>query len=293
MNGTSYQWGGISGGMGVNQGAVSVRSRELPGRAKKPNPVRIPKPKKCPPKHLNYNSREIRNALVLAHDSQSAGRVACQARSKLSSLLRCKGTGMFHESELSNAIGHARRMVRCAQVKSRNLKKEEDLRRRYAKQEEAQEQKQEREIKTKIQRKKRVLEQQVRMEKMECVRRKKQHEEEIIRRRRMNRLAEKSEMDEADMEYKNNMRREAERNIYQGNPQTLEFPAEGAALELSEAALVHSEEQIEQQLEMMLQAELAMAALSVTPDVAAVSMPDAAMMESAGGEMPASIDVMV
>lgn len=294
MKAASYQWGGLSGSTGQNQGAVSARN-SVSGKDKnqKTNSIRRPNQNKRPPKHLNYNSREIRNALAPVRDSQSAGRVLCQARSKLSSLLRCKGTGMYNETELSNAIGHARRMVRCAQLKNRNLKKEEDLQKRYAKQEEAQEQRQKREIKSKIQRKKRVLEQQIKMEKMQNMRRKKQHEEELIRRRRMNRLAEKSEMDEADMEYKYNMNRNTDRTDCHRNPESFYLPVEGAELELSEEAMMQSEEQMEQQLEMMLQAELATAALSVAPDQAVAAMPDMASAEGAVAEGAVTIDVVV
>ena len=66
---------------------------------------------------------------------------------------------MYNERELANAVIHARRMVYCAQMKNRNLKKEEQLQKRYAKQEEAEEQKQRREVKRKVQQKQHVLEQ--------------------------------------------------------------------------------------------------------------------------------------
>ncbi len=80
--------------------------------------------KKTPKKHVNYNPREIRSALMRATKSQSAGQVLCQARSKLANLAKCKGTGMYNESELSSAIIHAKRMVSCAKMKTKNLKQE-------------------------------------------------------------------------------------------------------------------------------------------------------------------------
>ncbi len=76
-------------------------------------------------KKLNYNSREIRSSLVRAVRSQTAGLVLNTAKSKLVSLLKCKGCGMYNENELNAAIGHARRMVRCAKLKLRNLTMEE------------------------------------------------------------------------------------------------------------------------------------------------------------------------
>ena len=154
MKTTSYQYGGLPVG-GIQNTGVSRNLSISQTNKKRTSQIRKNNDKKLPKKQLNYNPREIRNALMLASKSESAGRVVCQAKGKLSSLLKCKGTGMYHERELSNAIVHARRMVQCAQMKNRNLKKEEQLQRGYEKEAEMEKQNKRREMKTKVQQKKR------------------------------------------------------------------------------------------------------------------------------------------
>ena len=276
MKTTSYQYGGmLPGGLqnaGVPQSVnVSRKKNNRCSSYHKQN-----NQKKLPKKRLNYNPREIRNSLMLANKSQSAGRVVCQAKAKLSSLLKCKGTGMYNERELANAVIHARRMVYCAQMKNRNLKKEEQLQKRYAKQEEAEEQKQRREVKRKVQQKQHVLEQKLKMEKLQKMRRQKQHHEEVIRKRRMNRLAEKGKMDEADMEYQKNMDRDSQSDSA-ANYYAVCLPMDGVELELSEDVMGRTEEQLEQQAEMMIQAELNMMGITAAiPDLSCLAMPEAA-----------------
>ena len=80
MKTTSYQYGGmLPGGLqnaGVPQ-SVNV-SRKKNNRCS--SYLKQNNQKKLPKKRLNYNPREIRNNLVLANKSQSAGRVVCQAK---------------------------------------------------------------------------------------------------------------------------------------------------------------------------------------------------------------------
>ncbi len=290
MKATSYQFGGLSGGAGSSaKGIANINVSR--NNKKNTNSVKANNKNKLPKKKLNYNPREIRNALMLASKSQSAGRVLVQAKGKLSSLMKWKGSGQFNETELSNAIVHARRMVQCAQMKSRNLKKEEELQKRYAKREEREEQQQKIERKHKIQQKKRVIEQKEKMEKIQKAHKQKMHEQEVIRRRRMNRLKEQGKMDEADREYKNNMGRDCGENSSAANYNMVYLPIEGVEMELSDAALGLNEEQIEQQVEMMIQAELGMT--SVSPDLSLASAGDMAMSDSAGMEVVAVVDVTV
>ena len=92
MNSTSYNVGGGAVG-GAHAMAVSTSSTRRTASSRKSQQ------KKTPKKHVNYNPREIRSALMRATKSQSAGQVLCQARSKLANLAKCKGTGMYNESE--------------------------------------------------------------------------------------------------------------------------------------------------------------------------------------------------
>ena len=76
-------------------------------------------------KSLNYNHREISGQLMRAKKSQSAGNVLSRAKRRLANLQTAAGSGQYDSKEVANAIAHARRMVRCAQLKVRNLKEEE------------------------------------------------------------------------------------------------------------------------------------------------------------------------
>ena len=280
MKATSYQFSGLSTGSGLSGGKiqnVNVSKNKNANNVKKSNQKKMPK------KHLNYNSREIRNALLLAHESQSAGRVLVQAKGKLSSLLKWKGSGQFDEAQLANAITHARRMVQCAQMKNRNLKKEEQLQKRYSHQEKMEEQKKRIEIKHQVQQKKIVLEQKEKMAKIQKVQKERQHMEEILRKRRMNRLKERGKMNEADEEYRKNMGRSSGENSPNANYDTVYLPVEGIEVELSEEAINLTEQQLKQQAEMMMQAAIDATMVTVSPDLSEFSSVEAAL--SAGSAL--------
>lgn len=76
-------------------------------------------------KQLNYNYKEISGQLLRANKSQSAAAVLVRAKSRLSVLQRSAATGQYDQRQAESAIAHARGMVRCAQMKVRNLKSEE------------------------------------------------------------------------------------------------------------------------------------------------------------------------
>lgn len=149
----------------------------------------IPKPAPIRQKKLNYNSREIRGFLLRAVRSQTAGLVLNTAKSKLVSLLKCKGTGMYSENELNAAIGHARRMVRCAQLKLRNLTKEEQQQARNEKaiQKEAAD---------------------PHLDKLQKTLRRKQRKLALEHKRRMHRNLEMAKLNRADEEYRNRQTRD-------------------------------------------------------------------------------------
>lgn len=282
MKVTSYSASGISMGSMQNM-TISTRSTNRNGMIRKSSQKRTIK------KQLNYNPREIRSALMRASKSQSAGKVLCQAKSKLSSLLKCKGTGQYNETELTNAIIHARRMVRCAQMKTRNLKQEEQLQKKYTKEAKEEEQSRKNEIKLRVKQKERNLEQKANIEKQQKILKIKTRNQELIRKRRMHRTMERGKMDEADMEYKKNQDRAAH-----GYPATTGYefmPIDGVDLELSDAGIKLTEEQIEQQIEMMVEAELSMG-MTASDVSGGMEMAAAGGGEAAVGE-GAVVDVAV
>ena len=64
MKATSYQFSGLSTGAGLSGG--KVQNVNVSGNKKKTNSVKKSNQNKMPKKHLNYNPREIRNALLPA-----------------------------------------------------------------------------------------------------------------------------------------------------------------------------------------------------------------------------------
>ncbi len=286
MKVNSYSASGVA--TSSMQGTVSA------GSTRKRSPVSKKNNSKAKKKNVNYNPREIRSALLRAKRSQSSGQVLATARGKLANLLKIKGTGQYNETQLSAAIIHARRMVRCAQLKTQNLKQEERIQKNQAKEAKAEEQQQKNDIKQRVKRKEQNLKQKVKSEKVQQNRKLKRQQQELMQKRRANRDKELGELDKADEEYKKNMANAGD------SPEITDyanayFPQEGVELQLSEDGRelteAQIEQQIEQQAEMMAAAELA--AVTVIPD-AALSAGGAApaASELSGGDMPA-MDVLV
>ena len=171
MKVNSYSASGVA--TSSMQGTVSA------GSTRKRSPVSKKNNSKAKKKNVNYNPREIRSALLRAKRSQSSGQVLATARGKLANLLKIKGTGQYNETQLSAAIIHARRMVRCAQLKN--------------------------DIKQRVKRKEQNLKQKVKSEKVQQNRKLKRQQQELMQKRRANRDKELGELDKADEEYKKNM----------------------------------------------------------------------------------------
>lgn len=292
MKMASYSATGIGSSNLNMQGTVSSNSTRRTASPKKSNNNKLRK------KRVNYNPREIRGALLQATRSQSAGQVLCQARSKLTSLLKCKGTGQYNESELTSAIIHARRMVRCARMKTQNLKQEEQIQKRHEKAAKIEEQQRKNDVKLRVKQKENNLKQKMKNEKLQNLQRQRRRQHELMQRRRLHRLVEKGEMDEADMEYKKNMDRSSSDGSEFRNYTTY-FPTEGVEVELSEDGLELTEAQIEQQIEQqiaaMMSAEFSGEAGSTGASAgsgAAGGGSTAAGPDLAGMEMPA-IDISI
>lgn len=218
---------GIGNGQGWNQntstaitGALSITSKDKIQTFRMQN-----RKKEIPRKKVSYNPREVRNALLRACTSQSAGTILTTAKSKLGNLLKCKGTGQYEESQLNAAILHAKRMVRCAQMKVRNLRSEEQMQTRI-----------EQEVKKEKQ--KRIL------KKRQIDAREKARQVELSRRRRTNRNQEKSKMNEADLEYEKRQMQNSQSEC----AKTLSYHAFGSGnvlLEISDQGMELSKEQLE------------------------------------------------
>lgn len=69
-------------------------------------------------KQLNYNHRDISGQLAPGQKKpQSASAALTRAKSKVSMLQRAAASGQYDSREVADALAHARRMVRCAQLK--------------------------------------------------------------------------------------------------------------------------------------------------------------------------------
>lgn len=212
-------------------------------------------------KKLNYNPREISSQLLRASKTRSATEVLTRAKSKLGNLRRCQGTGQYDSGELRIAIAHAQKMVRCAQVKVRNLKEEDQS-------------------ETRDKRKNSLKGQQKKMLEASKLRQK----------RCRHRNQERAKIMQADAEYMQEKRRyDSESNRYCNG---VELELSAAAMQMNELQITAStltaaeehklEEEIEQQIEMELQiqeAALSMDGGSLTAPSAG-SGADAALTES-------------
>lgn len=82
---------------------------------------------------LPYNSREISSQLIRASKLGGVSQVLVRAKGKVEYLQRCAASGKYNENEVRAALAHAKRMVKCAQKKVRNVKEEEKLERKRRK----------------------------------------------------------------------------------------------------------------------------------------------------------------
>lgn len=221
-------------------------------------------------KRLNYNHREISGQLVRAKKVQSASTVLTRAKGKLAALQRCAGTGQYDQKEVTNAIAHARRMVRCAQLKVKHLKEEESEQKSHQKKSGNETQERKNEIKRRAAQKERSLEQKIDMELAQQAQKEKSRQIALAQKRRMHRSEERGKITEADMKY---LKGQTENDRSQaGDGQMFDS---GVFLELSAAAaeLAMEEELLKQEAEMEIEAELGELEgaqdLGITPDASA------------------------
>lgn len=241
-------------------------------------------------KQLNYNHREISGQLVRAKKAQSAATVLTRAKGKLAVLQRAAGTGQYDSRELANAIAHARRMVRCAQLKVRNLKEEEQEQKAHSREDGAKKQQKQGEIKRRVAQKERQLKQKITLEESQEVLKEKRKRNEMIQKRRMHRNQEQGKINEADMKY-------IKGQMENGNC-SYTAVGQGAVLDLSlEAAALAEVQMLEQQIQAEVEAEVAAETAVETGRLSDVSgspgagTPDTA--SSAGTEAAPGMDVSV
>ncbi len=205
-------------------------------------------------KRLNYNHREISGQIIRAKKVQSASNVLTRAKSKVAVLQRQAGTGKYDSRELANAIAHARRMVRCAQLKVRNLKEEEREQKAHKRENGEHEQQKQGEIKRRVAQKERQLKEKIALEESQEVMREKRRRNEMMQKRRMHRNQEQNKISEADMKY---IKGQMENGSDYGSS-SYSAMGQGAVLDLSmEAAALAEVLMLEQQIQTEVEAEVA------------------------------------
>lgn len=209
-------------------------------------------------KPLNYNHREISGQLLRAKKPQSAATTLTRAKSKLAVLQRAAGSGQYDEKEVANAIAHARRMVRCAQMKVRNLREEEREQKANRNESGAKEQKLRNEVKRRVAAKERELEQKTAREEMQAVIQEKQRRTEMAQKRRTHRNQERGKVAEADMKYIKDMMRDGKMpgGTSVSTDGAVIMDLSGSAAAMNEIAMM--EQQIQAEAEAEVAAEIAM-----------------------------------
>lgn len=247
-------------------------------------------------KSLNYNHREISGQLVRAKKAQSASVVLTRAKSKVAVLQRAAGTGQYNQTEVANALAHARRMVRCAQLKVRNLKEEEREQKANQKESGAKSQQKQSKVKRRVAAKERELKKKVAIEETQEVIKEKRKRNEMAQKRRTHRNQERGKIAEADMKYLKAMCNSGSGGSSYDEASGVAIHISNVAIALADLALTEKEkEAIEQEAEAEVEAEMALEPDGTTDtciggDMNAPVMNDGA---AAGGEVPVAVDVSV
>lgn len=236
-------------------------------------------------KQLNYNSKEISSQLVRAKKSRNAAMVLTRAKSRVSSLQRCLGTGQYNDNEVRIALAHAKRMVKCAQMKVANLKEEEQLKHRNEREHTDKERQQKSEIKRRTAQKERNLEQKVMLEETQQILKEKERRQELLRRQRIHRNQERGKISDADLKYlKDRMGSKSS-----GADSSVAIELSMQAVGLSELKLSeHALELLEQQAEMELEGEYTGSDSTDGSTMSGMASPNAS-----GASVAASVDISI
>ena len=152
-------------------------------------------------KQLNYNHRDISGQLLRAKKPQSASAALTRAKSKVSMLQRAAASGQYDSRDVADALAHARRMVRCAQLKVRNLREEEREQQSAQKENSGKSLQKEHEVKRRVAQKERQLKQKVSIENTQEVLRQKKKKNEMAQKQQRHRAQERGRIAEADFKY--------------------------------------------------------------------------------------------
>lgn len=249
-------------------------------------------------KPLNYNHREISGQLARAKKAQGAATVLTRAKSRLANLQRAAGSGQYNKKEIAAAIAHARRMVRCAQLKVRNLKEEEQEQKSFQKENGTKKQQKQGEVKRRVAEKERELKQKIAIEETQEVLKEKRRRCEMAQKRRMHRNQERGKIAEADMKYIKAM--SDNNNGYAGSSYCedsgIALDISSAAMALAELALMEQARgEIEMEAEAEVEAEMTLEAGSTSDfsGSAGSGISVAGGSASAGAEAAATVDVSV
>lgn len=210
---------------------------------------------------LNYNHREISGQLIRAKKPQAAGNVLTRAKAKLATLQRAAGSGQYDTKEVANAIAHARRMVRVAQLKVQNLKAEEQERAQNCRESQNEVQQHRNEVKRRAAQKERELKSKAAIEEIQNVQKEKSRRQEMIRKRRQHRAQEQGKINEADMKYiKAQMENQNSSSASAGDFDAGVFvELSASAVRLAEAEMqIQTEAELEAQIEAEIAAEMAL-----------------------------------
>ncbi|MGN0141273.1 MAG: hypothetical protein ACI4AD_03535 [Roseburia sp.] len=254
--------------------------------------------KKTKTKQLNYNHREISGQLMRARKTQAAGVVLTRAKSRVATLQRCAASGDYDSKEVTNALAHARRMVRCAQLKVRNLKEEERERATHQRENTTEEERKRSEVKRRVGQKERQLKQKLVAEEVQQVQQEKQKRQQILQKRRMHRNQERSKINEADMKY---WKAYAENRYGAGGSgygadSGVIMELSTVAVGLSEAQMLAQAELAAKQLTQELETELSKdweTEIAVDTGGTKTMMQGVTLSAPGGGELPSTVDISI
>lgn len=241
-------------------------------------------------KNLNYNRREVSSQVLRANKIASAARALATARTKVSSLRRCVGTGQYDENELRIAISHAESIVKTAKKKVANLKEERIKEKRVARE------KQTNTLKKQVKKQRiRAQRQQVKreaaMQRKQMERQTKMKEIRYKQLKRRHRGEELADVAEADIKYIKDMDRYRRYGTTEGSRTTTNTTGT-AALEIGDSAMRLSDlQRTEQALkyeEQQAEQEIATFSGSSASGSVDISIGDGA---SGGGEISGGADM--
>lgn len=280
--GVTINGAGSSNAQGVMAGTLTIKNKNAQA-------VSFRTIRKKSVKQLNYNHREISGQLLRAKKARSASSVLTRAKSKVSALQRCSASGQYDSKDVAMALAHAKRMVRCAQMKVRNLREEEREQASHRNEGEAKARQKKSEIKRRVAQKEEKVKQKIQIETTQEVLKEKRKRQEMMQKRNFHRAQERGKVMEADMKYLQALSDEG-RVPYTGNA-----PLEsGVMMELSAeaAALMMTEAEIEAQVQQELEAEMGTAGFEMSVD-AAVSATAMTSSVSVAQSVGAAVDISI